>query len=169
MNHKDTQVLINEALKADDRVWVRQANSLDLDKIKLLDLIDCHDQNIIRLIFGEIELRKKFFVEVDGRYVFKKDELRFFIESTKIDNTYTRFRNKIGLTSNGKFITERNEVVLDFPFKDCVLQGCQDKENAKSDEKPLNQVIARDEIDRLFEPKALVNWKRFDKNGEHEI
>ena len=42
----------------------------------------------------------------------------------------TEYENKIGLTHNKKFITESEEVVLDFPYKDCVLLGGQ-----KSDDK----------------------------------
>jgi len=30
-------------------------------------------------------------------------------------------------------------------------------------------VLAHDEIDRLFDHKALTNWKRFTKDGEQEV
>jgi adenine-specific DNA-methyltransferase len=87
--------------------------------------------------------------------------------------------------------------VLDFPFKDCVLEGGQSTEEgvdtyfeydeektkivkgkkvtepagykekqAKRKEVFFNQVLAHDEIDRLFEKKALVNWKRFTKDSD---
>ncbi|MCY4160695.1 MAG: site-specific DNA-methyltransferase [Flavobacteriaceae bacterium] len=33
----------------------------------------------------------------------------------------------------------------------------------------LNETLASDEIDRLFEPKVLTNWKRYDQDGEHKV
>jgi len=76
---------------------------------------------------------------------------------------------------------------LDFPFKDCVLEGGQSTEegtdtyfehsektekyeekNGKRNEIFFNQVLAHDEIDRLFDRKALVNWKRFTKDSKKD-
>jgi len=50
-----------------------------------------------------------------------------------------------------------------------VLEGGQDKEDAKRDEIFYNKILASDEIDRLFEPKVLTNFRKFDKDGEHKI
>ena len=135
------------------------------------------------------------------------------MDENKIDNSYTQFENQIGLSSNGKFLKDNDDVVLDFPFKDCVLEGGQSTEEgmddyyqwqettyidkldedgnkikdgrkivkeideeghyelkqAKRKEIFFNQVLAHDEIDRLFDDKALVNWKRFTKTGEEKI
>lgn len=68
------------------------------------------------------------------------------------------------MTAGGKFIDETADVVLDFPFKDCVLKAGMSKEDAKdSDEAFLNEVIAKTEIDTLLEPKIFVNATRYDK------
>ena len=32
-----------------------------------------------------------------------------------------------------------------------------------------NETLGADDIDRLFEPKAFTNWKKYDKDGEHEV
>jgi adenine-specific DNA-methyltransferase len=45
------------------------------------------------------------------------DFFNFLIDS------YTKFSNKVGLTVSNKHIQQINEVVLSFPFKDCVLEG----------------------------------------------
>jgi len=66
-------------------------------------------------------------------------------------------------------LTEANEVVLDFPYKDCVLEGGQTKEDQKRKEIFWNETLAPDEIDRLLEPKALTNWKKYDKDGENTV
>ena len=150
-------------------VWIEKNQTKELNKTKLLQLIDNQDQKLIGILFNHDRLKAKFFFQVNQAWVFKQKDFRFFVEQRQIANSYTQFKNKIGLTASNKFITEGSDVVLNFPFKDCVLRGNQDKEDAKRDEVFLNQILAQDEIDRLFEPKALVNWKRYDKDGEHEI
>lgn len=84
-------------------------------------------------------------------------------------DSYTQFKNKIGLTANGTYLTESKEVVLDFPYKDCVLQGCQDKEDSKRNEIFFNETLAPDDIDMLLEPKVLTNFKKYDATGEHKV
>ena len=78
-------------------------------------------------------------------------------------------------------LIDRSEVVLNFPFKDCVLEGGQRKEDgldtyfeyddkeqqytkkkSKRREVFYNEVLARDEIDSLFSPKAFCNAKRYE-------
>lgn len=87
-----------------------------------------------------------------------------------LEDSYTKFANKIGLTAGGKFIDESTDVVLDFPFKDCVLKASMSREDADdTDEVFLNEVIAKSEIDELFDPKILVNTKKYDEEGEHEV
>jgi len=79
-------------------------------------------------------------------------------------DSYTKFGNKIGLTAGGKFLDESADVVLDFPFKDCVLKAGMSKEDSKNnDESFLNEIIAKPEIDTLLEPKIFVNATRYDK------
>lgn len=78
---------------------------------------------------------------------------------------------KIGLTVDGKFINESNDVVLDFPYKDTVLKASMSKEDTdKNDLRPdepfLNEIIAKEEIDVLLDKKILVNAKKFNhKDG----
>ena len=52
-------------------------------------------------------------------------------------------------------------MVLNFPYKDCVLKGGQNKDDDKNDEILFNEVLAKSEIDMLFAPKVLSNAKRF--------
>jgi len=56
-------------------------------------------------------------------------------------------------------------VVLAWPYKDCVLEGGQTKEDQKRDEVFWNEILAPDEIDRLLAPKVLTNWRRYDAVG----
>lgn len=87
-----------------------------------------------------------------------------------LPDSYTSFKNKIGLaTEDGDFISDSREVVLSWPYKDCVLEGGQTKEDAKRNEVFWNEILAPDEINRLTEPKALAGFRRYDSDGEHEV
>ena len=66
-------------------------------------------------------------------------------------------------------LTERDEVVLNWPFKDCVLEGGMIKENKKREEVFFNNILGRNEIDRLEESKVFVNWKRYTSKGEESF
>ena len=51
---------------------------------------------------------------------------------------------------------------MTWAYKDCVLEGGQDKEDVKRDEIFYNETLAPDEITRLFEPKVLTNFEKWD-------
>lgn len=81
-------------------------------------------------------------------------------------DSYTRYKNKIGLTnSNGDYISTSNDVELVFPYKDGVLEGGQTKEDQKRSEIFYNETLAPDEVDRLLYPKVLTNAKRYTADG----
>lgn len=85
--------------------------------------------------------------------------------------SYTEYSNKIGLYSNSQesFIAQSPDVVLNFPYKDCILEGGMTKEDAKRDERFLNVKLDKRDIDTLFDPKVLTNFKYIDGNGEREL
>ena len=85
--------------------------------------------------------------------------------------SYTEYSNKIGLYSNSQesFISQSPDVVLNFPYKDCVLEGGMTKEDAKRDERFLNVKLDKRDIDTLFDPKVLTNFKYINSNGEREL
>ena len=51
-----------------------------------------------------------------------------------------------------------------WPFKDCILEGGQSREEDKREEIFFNEILAQDEITQLLEPKVLTNAKRIDKD-----
>ena len=105
-----------------------------------------------------------------GTLVFDKDKFIKFVSFKEfLPDSYTAFKNKIGLTVDNEFISEKKEVVLSWPYKDCVLEGDMTKEDQKRDEIFWNEILAPDEITRLLEPKVFTNSKRIDKNGEHKF
>ena len=102
-------------------------------------------------------------------YVKSKD----FSSHKFLPGSHTKFRNKIILNIDDKSLTERGEVALVWPYKDCVLEGGQTKEKEKKEEKRpeifFNEVIAQDEINRMLHPKVLTNWKRHTEVGEKDV
>lgn len=163
------QNLLNELtqlLAQDDRL-VAEGKLL---KNKIVELALLVDANLIKLLLKNEVIKKHFFVEVDGVLVFDKIKFQRFVSNKQfLPDSYTAYKNKIGLTTEGEYLTESKEVVLTWPYKDCVLEGGQDKEDAKRNEVFWNETLAPDQIDRLLSPKALTNFKRYDKNGAHDI
>ena len=125
------------------------------------------DAELLTILLKDDTTKKHFFTTVEGVQVFDKLKFQQFVSNKQfLPDSYTTFKNKIGLTANGDYLTEANEVVLDFPYKDCVLEGGQTKEDQKRKEIFWNETLASDEVDRLFEPKVLTNWKKYDSKGE---
>lgn len=126
---------------------------------------------LVKLLLGNDKIKAVFFQDIEGVVVFDKVKFQRFVSDTQfLGGSYTMFKNKIGLTDeNGRFISESREVVLSWPYKDCVLEGGQTKEEAKRNEVFWNETLAPDEVNRLTEPKVFSHFKRYDKDGEHEV
>ena len=126
---------------------------------------------LFKYLLSHEGLKKNFFCEVDGTLVFDKVKFQQFVMNKSfLPDSYTAFKNKIGLTTDdGRFISESREVVLSWPYKDCVLEGGQTKEDAKRNEVFWSETLAPNEINRLTEPKALSGFKRYDTDGVHEV
>ena len=128
------------------------------------------DHNLIRLLLSDPEIKSTFFDEINGHWVFNHNTFISYINQKNfLANSYTQFRNKIGLNIDGKFLRERGEVSLVWPYKDCVLEGGQTKEEEKRKEIFFNEILAQDEINRMFDPKVLTNWKRHTAAGEQDV
>jgi len=124
------------------------------------------DVGLIKLLFINDTTKKRFFTEVDGIAVFDKVGFGWVINNRQfLPDSYTRFKNKIGLiNSRGEFISGVNDIELVFPYKDCVLEAGQTKEDQNRDEVFYNETLAPDEIDRLLFPKVLSEAKRYSMN-----
>lgn len=127
------------------------------------------DKELLSMLLSIQAIRERFFIEVKGTFVFDKQKFAWLLESKEfLPDSYTRYTNKIGLTHNSDFISKLNDVVLDFPYKDCVLEGGQDKEDQKRKEIFYNEIVASDEISKMLAPKVITNAKRYTKDGIEE-
>ena len=115
------------------------------------------DPNLIRLLLSDPDIKSTFFNEIDSHWVFNHNTfIDYITDKNFLSNSYTQFRNRIGLNIDGKFLRERGEVSLVWPYKDCVLEGGQTKEEEKRKEIFFNEILAQDEINRMFDPKVLT-------------
>lgn len=125
---------------------------------------------IIRILLSHDRLKANFFSEIDGILVFDKIRFQKFVMNKRfLPDSYTSFKNRIGLTTEDEdFVADSREVVLSWPYRDCVLEGGQTKEDARRNEVFWNEILAPDEINRLTEPKVLSGFLRYDIKGPHK-
>jgi len=158
---------LTELLSKDDRL-VSEGKLL---KNKVIELALKMDSDLIKLLLRSRPIKKHFFTDADGVLVFDKIKFQKFVSNKEfLPDSYTAFKNKIGLVNeNGNYLSESKEVVLAWPYKDCVLEGGQTKEDQKRDEIFWNETLAPDEIDRLLAPKVFTNFRRYDTHGERQL
>lgn len=127
--------------------------------------------DLIRLLLTHDGLKRNFFTELDAMLIFDKVKFQKFVMNKRfLPDSYTSFKNKIGLVGDeGDFLAESREVVLSFPYKDCVLEGGQTKEDAKRNEVFWNEILAPDDVHRLTEAKVFSNFQYYDSNGISEV
>lgn len=142
----------------------------ELKKWVVLNKAQNFDEELIGLLLDNADLKEQFFVNVKGTLVFNQNLFVQFLEQKNyLNDSYTQYKNKVGLTIDGKYLKQRNEVALVWPFKDCILEGGQSREEDKREEIFFNEILAQDEITQLLEPKVLTNAKRIDKDGEKPL
>ncbi len=190
-------------LKKDKRLWDKDI----LNKPLLFELLEKYDSELFKLLLSDKETKAKYFVQAGESYVFKYEDFRFSIEQTNLGGSYTKYKNTIGLSNKGKFLIESTDYVLDWPYKDTILEGGMGSEEEvdtfiekttettsgkidgktgtvisnekkevtfskvprKKNEIFYNSIIAKEEIDRLLEKKALKNFTRYTAKGEEEV
>lgn len=129
------------------------------------------NKELLHILLSNPKLKNHFFTDVEGVLVFDKNKFTWTIENKEfLPDSYTRFKQKIGLIdSNERFISSNNEVVLSFPYKDCVLEGGQTKEDQKRSEIFFNETLAPEDVDCLLAPKVFTNIKKYTKAGEEKV
>ncbi len=109
--------------------------------------------------------KELFFSDIDGNLIFEKERFMDFLNLRNVSESFTKFSNKIGLGLDKKFLKNSENVVLNFPFKDCVLKATQSNDKKKTKELFFNEILARSEIDVLFSPKALSHFELLTTGG----
>lgn len=142
----------------------------ELKKWVVINKAQNYDAELIALLLDDKELEARFFIKVKSVLVFNQSLFIQFLEQKNyLNDSYTKYKNKVGLTIDGKYLKQRNEVALVWPFKDCILEGGQSREEDKREEIFFNEILAQDEITQLLEPKVLTNAKRYTAKGEKPL
>ncbi|CAI3486687.1 site-specific DNA-methyltransferase [Enterococcus cecorum] len=164
----DTRLMkqIKDILKEFPQYWMGG----ELQRPIVIDDLKSYDALLISALLKNQKIRENYSVKAGDVVIFKVQE---FIDILRYkdywSDSYTKYSNTIGLSSEGKYLQYNTDVVLDFPYKDCILEGGMTKEDTGKEEVFYNEVIARDEIDTLLAPKAFVNVKKYDVEGEHKV
>lgn len=158
---------LKEILKKDIR-FIDEEDALNRNEI-----INCAlkaDKELIGLLIEDKKIREAFFDKIKDYWVFNINNFIDYIQDKNfLSNSYTKFKNKIGLNIDGKYMNERGDVSLVFQFKDCILEGGMTKEDQKRNEIFFNEILEKDEIDRLFDPKVLTNFKKYTAKGKEKF
>ena len=158
--------LIN-VLRADQR-FIGERNQII--KTKVSDAARDNDRLLLKALLRNDLLRDGFFTKMDDIYVFDKNKFVWVLESKDfLPDSYTMYKNKIGLVDDHyNLINQKQDVSLVWPYKDCILEGGQTKEDQKRDEVFFNETLAPDQVNRLLAPKVFGKAKRFTSNGVEE-
>ncbi|GAA9450613.1 site-specific DNA-methyltransferase [Helicobacter pylori] len=138
-------------------------------KERLVTLILQHDEKLLTFMLeheNANDYKNAFFKTIANTLVFNKEALLECLEIKELEKSFTRFKNKIGLYSQGRPIKSSELVVLNFPFKDNVLLGSAKDNSAKTNECFYHEILHKKEIDTLLKKKALC---RFEMHGEGDL
>ncbi len=140
-------------------------------KERLETLILQNDEKLLTFMLEDKnanDYKNAFFKTIANSLVFNQEALLECL-TKELENSFTRFANKIGLYLQGnpnRPIKSSELVVLNFPFKDNVLLGNAKDNSTKSKELFYHEILHKKEIDTLLKKKALCN---FEMHGEGDL
>lgn len=167
-NKVETELLsqIKEVLLKFPKYWEKDV----LLRNKVAEDLRNYNQELIEALLSNQLVKDTYSISLNSTNIFKIEEFISMLRYKNYwENSYTKYSNEIGLTSEGKYLNYNTDVVLDFPHKDSVLEGGMTKEDQGKKEIYYHNVLAKEEIDTLLSPKVLTNIKKYDKNGKHDI
>jgi len=166
--NKDLITILKETLSKDKRFVTDNG---ELIKASITSASMQLEADFIRLLLSSEIIKREFFTEIDNIFVFDKVKFNWVINNKQfLPDSYTKYKNKIGLSTNDyNLITENNDVSLVFPYKDSILEGGQTSENEQKDEVFYNEILASEEIRNLLSPKAITNAKKYTAVGVEEV
>ena len=155
-------------LKSDSRLVSQEGELL---KNRVQELVALDDEQLLEALFSNSEIKEHFFVSLKKAVVFEKEKFLQFIAAKEwLPDSYTSYKNRVGLaSSSGTSIGASGDVILEWAFKDCVLEGGMDGTQQTRQEVFFNETLAPDQINRLLEPKAFTNITRFTVKGEQPL
>lgn len=156
---------IYNVLRQDERLLASDGEIL---KNKVYELAMKMDSVLIKALATDENTREMFFTQLDDILVFDKVKFGWVVDSKDfLPDSYTAFKNDIMLVDEqGNSISRSNNVVLSFPFKDCILEMDSTDDEEKREEVFFNEILAKKDVDTLLDTKIFTNSKRYTQNGE---
>ena len=167
-NQVETKLItqIKEVLSTFPEYWEEET----LLRNKVAEDIRAYNQKLIEALLANELIKDTYSITFDSATIFKVEDFISMLRYKNYwENSYTKYANEIGLTSEGKYLKYNTDVVLDFPHKDSLLEGGMSKEDLVKEEIYYHNVLAKEEIDTLLSPKLFSNVKKFNEEGEQEI
>jgi adenine-specific DNA-methyltransferase len=160
---------LEKQLNSKSEFFTGEGTERTLNKHLVSQLAREYNFDLLTLLRSSDVVRKWLFVPVQGAEIFKLETFLAFVNNHGfLPDNFSAYENKIGLAVGNKYFDDSQDVVLNWKYKDCILEGGQTKEDQKRQEIYFNEVLAPDQINRLLDDKVFVNWQRFDKNGVTE-
>ncbi len=142
-----------------------------LDKWRAIRWAQTANTRLLELLWDDAHLKSAFFQHVGPAWIFRAEALIALLEQhAYLPHSLTRFRNRVGLAlRDDSPLLHHDEVVLVWPYKDCVLEGGQSRAEQQRPERFFNELLAPDEITQLLEPKVLTKGRRYTPHGIHPL
>ncbi len=100
---------LTNALQSDERLVIDGK----LAKNKIVELALNLDPSLLKLLLSDDQLKGHFFQDVDGMLIFDKVAFQRFVNNKSfLPDSFTQFKNKIGLSVDSHYLNESNDVVL---------------------------------------------------------
>lgn len=101
-----------------------------LKRNTVINDLDKYDHDLMTALLSNKLIHNEYTELIANTEVFKLNQFINMFEYKEFwEDSFTKYTNRIGLTSNGKFISDSSDVVLDFPYKDTILKAGMDKED----------------------------------------
>lgn len=128
------------------------------------------DIELLNLLLAFKKTKETFFKQVNDIYVFDKQQFGWTIESQDfLPDSYTNFTQNIGLEDkSNRSILDNDDVVIAFPYKDNFVEFDSTNEKAERDEVFYHEILGKQSIDTLSEPKLFTNIKKHFKEAIEE-
>jgi adenine-specific DNA-methyltransferase len=79
---------LEKELKAEASFCDPESGELNYTKVK--DSADRIDEKLISLLADNKDLKNKFFTKIKDVYVFNIQDFKFFLDESRVDNSYTQ-------------------------------------------------------------------------------
>jgi adenine-specific DNA-methyltransferase len=118
---------------------------------------------LLSLLSSNEQIKKWLFTAInENTWIFKLDTFLTFINKKEyLKDSFTKYKNRIGLAVGERFLDDSQDIVLNWPYKDCILEGGQSKDDQKRQEIFFNEILAPEQINRLLDEKVFVNFKKY--------